>query len=59
MILLLILLLLQTQIVLHDFMPICFVLDCSDEVLEAANVDLIVQDALQVFKVYFFGKHCL
>ena len=42
LLLLLVLLLLQTQIVLNYFMSIGFVLNCSDEVLEAANVDFIV-----------------
>ena len=33
------------------------VVDCAHQVLEASDVDFIVENPLQIFKVYLFGKN--
>lgn len=37
-------------------MLVRFVVHCAYKVLEATHVHFVVQDALKVFKIYFFGK---
>lgn len=48
-------LLLQRQVVLKQLVLVCFVVDCAHQVLETANVDLVVKNTLKVLKVNFFG----
>ena len=50
---------LHRQVVLQDLVLISLVIDCTHEILEAADVNLVVKDALQVFKVDFLGKDCI
>jgi len=41
--------------VLEDLVAVSFVLNCADQVLKAADVHFVVQDALKVFKINFLG----
>ena len=51
--------LLERQVVLEELMLISFVVDSSHQVLEAANIDLVVKNTLQILKVNFFCQNCI
>ena len=52
-----ILMVLECQIMLKYLVLVRLVVDCAHQVLEASDVDLIVENPLQIFKVYLFGKN--